>query len=106
MNDDFENQTGPKSRERILERLDKMMAAGRVTETEAARLRAAAEPEQFDEAVRIIRVRHAGARLDAAVEGGQMTREEAEDSLERLKKGEHPRSLRTHLSKLHRGARD
>ncbi len=105
MNDDLENQTGPKSRERVLADLDKMVAAGRVTETEAARLRAAAGPDQFDEAVRSIRVRHAGARLDAAVEGGQMTRAEADDNLERLKKGEHPRSLRTHLSKLHRRSR-
>ncbi len=105
MNDEFENQTGPKSRERILERLDKMVASGRVTETEAARLRAAAEPDQFDEAVRGIRVRHAAARLEAAVEGGQMTQEEAAGYLERLRKGEHPRSLRTHLGKLHRRSR-
>ncbi|MEO8899637.1 MAG: hypothetical protein ABI352_02195 [Candidatus Dormibacter sp.] len=105
MNDGFENQTGPKSRGRILERLDKMMASGRVTETEAARLRAAADEVQFDEAVRSIRVRHAGARLDAVVEGGQMTQEEAAGYLERLRKGEHPRSLRTHLGKLHRRSR-
>ncbi len=102
MNDDLENEKGPKSRARILERLDKMVASGRVTEAEAARLRTAADPDQFDDAVRSIRIRHAGARLEAAVESGQMTREEADGYLERLGKGEHPRSLRTHLSKLHR----
>ncbi len=105
MNDDLENEKGPKSRARILERLDKMVASGRVTETEAARLRAAVDANQFDEAVRGIRVRHAGARLDAAVEGGQMTQAEAAGYLERLKKGEHPRSLRTHLTNLHRRSR-
>lgn len=98
MKDDF--ATGPKSQERILPRLDKMVASGRVTETEAAGLRAAGQPEEFEAAVRSIRLRHAGARLDAAVEGGQMTRQEADGYRDRLAKGEHPRSLRTHLTNL------
>ncbi|MBJ7608865.1 MAG: hypothetical protein JF887_05475 [Candidatus Dormibacteraeota bacterium] len=105
MADDFENPTEPKSRERIVQRLDKMVASGRVTETEAARLRAAAEPDQFDEAVRSIRVRHAGVRLDAAVESGEMTQEEADGYLTRLKQGEHPRGLRSHLGMLRRKSR-
>lgn len=103
MNDDFE--TGPKSQERILARLDKMVASGRVTETEAARLRAAIQPEEFEAAVRSIRLRHAGARLDAAVQGGQMTQQEADGYRDGLAKGEHPRSLRNHLTKLHRRSR-
>lgn len=86
------------------ERLDKMVASGRVTEAEAARLRAAVDTDQFDHAVRSIRVRHAAARLDAAVEGGQMTQGEAAGYLDRLNKGEHPRSLRTHLTNLHRSS--
>lgn len=92
---------GAKSQERILARLDKMVAAGRVTATEAAALRAAVGPDDFEAAVGVIRMRHAGARLDAAVDHGQMTRQEADAYRERLAKGEHPRSLRTHLAKLH-----
>jgi hypothetical protein len=53
-------------RHRLYEALDRMVASGRVTETEAQRLRAAAEPTEFNKAVRDIRIRHAGLKLDAA----------------------------------------
>ena len=102
MADDFEEPIGPKSRGRILERLDKMVASGRVTETEAAQLRAAAGPDQFEDTVRSIRVRHAGARLAEAVERGQMTQEEASGYLTGMKRGDHPRGLRSHLGVLRR----
>ncbi|MFN2568645.1 MAG: hypothetical protein ABR564_03465 [Candidatus Dormibacteria bacterium] len=103
MKEDFE--TGPKSQERILARLDKMVASGRVTEAEAAGLRTAVQPEEFEAAVGSIRLRHAAARLDAAVEDGQMTRQEADGYRDGLAKGEHPRALRTHLTKLRRRSR-
>jgi len=69
MNED--HQLGARARERLLEQLGRMVETGRVTETEAARLRAATDSDEFDDAARDIRVRHAGAHLDAAVEGGQ-----------------------------------
>jgi hypothetical protein len=94
------NQIGPGRREKLLEGLDRMVESGQVTETEAARLRTAADPDEFENAVRGIRVRHAGAKMDAAVEGGNMTQEEANANLARLEAGEHPRSLRAHLRKL------
>jgi hypothetical protein len=47
-----------------------------------------------------IRARHARARLDAAVEAGQMTPAEACANMERIPKGEHPCSLRAHLRKI------
>ena len=98
MNED--HQLDAKGRERLLKQLDKMVASGRVTETEAARLRTAAGSDEFDSASRDIRVRHARAQLNAAVEGGQMTQEEADAHLEGLKRGEHSRSLRAHLRRL------
>jgi hypothetical protein len=88
-------------RDRLLGRLDKMLDAGRVTEEEARRLRVAADSEDFDEAVREIRLRHAAERLDEALDDGRITPEEAATFRERLKNGEDPRFLRG----LRRGAR-
>ena len=99
MNDDGDSHTGPVNRDRLIERLDNMVETGQVTETEAARMRGAG-PSEFENAVRAIRVRHAGARLDAAVGAGQMSQEEADAYLERMKNGEHPQSLRAHLRRL------
>jgi hypothetical protein len=81
------------SRERLLERVGKMLQAGRITAAEAERLRCAAGSSQFSEIVCEIRVRHAGARLDEAVEDGRLTREEANVLLGRLEDGEQPRFL-------------
>jgi hypothetical protein len=97
---DEDHPFGAEGRARLIKQLDKMVESGRVTETEAARLRAAGDSDEFDDAARDIRVRHAGAHLTAAVEGGDMTQEEANAHLESLKDGEHPRSLRAHLRKL------
>jgi hypothetical protein len=90
----------PKNRERLLERLDHMLGSGQVTAEEATALRAATSAEDFEAAVVRIRTRHARARLDAAVEAGQMTEAEANANLEQLHKGEHPRGLRAHLRKV------
>lgn len=97
--------TNSKRRKRLLQQLDRKVGSGRVTEQEAGRLRAAGGPGEFDQAVRDIRVRHAGARLDAAVADGSMSLAEADDLLERLRNGEHPRSLRAHLHGLRPGVR-
>jgi hypothetical protein len=78
--------------ERLPERLDKMVAAGRITDEEAERLRAA-EPGQRDDIVREIRLNHARAKLGGAVEEGRLTQGEADDILGRLAKGERPRFL-------------
>jgi len=98
--DDLGDQADPKTHRRLLERLDHMVESGRVTEGEAARLRAATGPGEIERAVGAIRLRHAGARLDAAVADGDMSREEADGFLERLRNGEHPRGLRSHLAQL------
>ena len=71
-----------------------MLETGRVTVEEAERLRRTADTEDFDEAVRDIRLRHATERLDAAVEDGSISPQEAAALLERLKRGEDPRVLR------------
>jgi hypothetical protein len=77
-----------------------MVRARQVTEEDATDLRAATSAEDYEAALVRIRTRHARARLDAAVEAGQMTQEEASANLEQLKKGKHPRGLRGHLRKL------
>jgi len=105
MGDDLEKKMDTKSRKRLVERLDSMIGSGRVTEDEAGRLRAADGPAEFDDVVRDIRVRHATARLDAAVDDGGMSREEADGFLARLRNGEHPHELRGHLAKFRRRPR-
>jgi hypothetical protein len=95
-----DHQLDAKGRERLLKQLDKMAASGRITETEAAQLHAASDSTEFDQAARDIRVRHAREHLNAAVEGGQMTQQEAHSHLEGLKRGGHSRSLRAHLRSL------
>lgn len=100
-----ENEVEWGRRDRLLPRLDQMVESGRLTATEAERVRAASELSEFNSAVRAIRVRHAGLRLDAAVEDGSLTRADADGLLDRLSRGEHGRFLRAHMRKLHRGNR-
>src|SRR5579864_9180673 len=78
----------------LLARLDKTVTAGRITEDDAARLRAAAESGDLDAEALRIRLGHARARVDAAVENGAMTRDEADLLLARVADGETPRGLR------------
>jgi len=94
---------GNKRHKRLLEQLDKMVRSGRVTEQEAAALRATSSADAFEEVLQGIRVRHASARLASAVGDGSMSQGEADGFLLRLEKGEHPRSLRAHLGKLRPG---
>ena len=100
MDEDLENQTDGSRRQRLLQRLDRMVESGRVTDRDAQRLRAAATPGEFDETVQDIRLRHAGTRLTSAVADGAMPQEEADDLLERLRRGEHSWSLRARLRSL------
>lgn len=88
---------------RLIKGLDQMVRRGRVTPAEAHTVRAARDPDQVDAAVVGIRVRHATAKLEAAVDKGAMTREEADNVLGRLRAGEHPRGLRARLDQMLRG---
>ncbi|HEX4125979.1 MAG TPA: hypothetical protein VHX67_00220 [Acidimicrobiales bacterium] len=83
--------------DRIIERLDAMVASGRLTAQEATRLRATAGTPEFDEAMAAIRARHAQVHTDAAVAAGTMSAEDAASSLERVRDGEHSRQLRRHI---------
>ncbi len=105
MDDDTQGATSAKRRERIVATLDGMVESGRLTPDEADRLRAAAEPGEFDTALRSVRVRHAGATLDAAIEDGNLSHEDADAILDRLRKGEHSRAIRAHLRSLLAGGR-
>jgi len=84
----------------LVKGLDRMLKSGRVTESEAAELRAASDPATFEELLQNLRVRHATEKMNAAVVGGYMTQEEANTNVKRLQNGEHPRSLRAHLAKI------
>ncbi|HVA09700.1 MAG TPA: hypothetical protein VNG12_23495 [Acidimicrobiales bacterium] len=105
MSDDREIETGPRKRSQLVKGLDRMVASGRVTESEAEQLRATEDSGEFETAIRDIRVRHAGAKLTAAVEGGHMTQEEADANLERLRSGDHMQSLRAYLRRILPGDR-
>jgi hypothetical protein len=83
--------------ERIIQQVDKMVNSGRITEEEAARLRATEGTADFDAAVADIRARHAGNHMESAIDRGEMSREEADGYLERLRGGEHPEGLRARL---------
>jgi polyhydroxyalkanoate synthesis regulator phasin len=78
---------------RVLQHLDRMVSAGRVTAEEAERLRGAGDVAAFDAALAEIRTGHAGPDLDAAVADGQLTQPEADELLDRLRRGEHSPGL-------------
>jgi polyhydroxyalkanoate synthesis regulator phasin len=85
--------------ERIIEQVDKMVRSGRITEEEAARLRATEGTADFDAAVGDIRARHAGTHMETAIADGEMSQGEADGYLQRLRDGEHPAGLRARLRK-------
>jgi polyhydroxyalkanoate synthesis regulator phasin len=90
--------------DRILRQLDKMIASGRITEEEAAALRAAEGTEDFDRAVGTIQARHAESHMNQAVAAGDMTQDEADAYSERLRQGDHPKGLRARLTNHKRRA--
>src|SRR6266498_1736095 len=94
MNEHPDRHTTHRIPARLLERLETLVEAGRVTDEEAERLRVAAASGELDEGVRQIRLGHARATIGAAVEDGRLTQDEADASLERLHNGEDPRFLR------------
>lgn len=79
---------------RLDERLDKMLAAGRLTDEEAQRLRSATTADGREEVARAIQLRHARARIDEAVENGSVAEAETTALVERLESGEDLRFLR------------
>jgi polyhydroxyalkanoate synthesis regulator phasin len=87
--------------QRMMERLDAMVANGRITAEEAAQLRAAEGTPAFDDVVARIRARHAQAHTDPAVADGRMSREEADGLLERVLAGEHSTELRKEVRGTH-----
>jgi hypothetical protein len=83
--------------DRIVEQLEKMVASGRITEDEAAHLRAAQGTSEMGTVMGEIRARHASPHLESAVRAGEMSREEADQQLGLIKTGEHPKGLRARL---------
>jgi hypothetical protein len=90
--------------ERIVEQLDNMVAAGRVTSEEAARVRATAGTPEFHAALGAIRARHAQVHTDDGVAAGRLSREEADTALHRIRDGEHSADLRAHIRGTDRGS--
>jgi polyhydroxyalkanoate synthesis regulator phasin len=85
--------------DRIITQLDKMVQTGQMTADEAQSIRNAEGTPEFEEALLDVRLRHAATRLDGAVADGEMTREEADGQLQRLRDGEHPKGLRARLGR-------
>jgi hypothetical protein len=105
MDDTEENIWPGKEEQRILQQLDRMVSAGRITPAEAERLRAADNIDAFQSVTGGIRARHAGASLDEAVADGHLTQPEADDLMHRIRRGEHDPGVRKQLrqcGKLHR----
>lgn len=84
---------------RVPRRLDKLVASGRLSAEEANRLRSG-EPREIEETVIGIRVRHAGARLEAAVAAGEISQAEADAVLDRLRLGDHSAEVRARINRL------
>jgi polyhydroxyalkanoate synthesis regulator phasin len=87
--------------QRMMERLDAMVANGRITADEAGQLRATEGTPAFDGVVAGIRARHAQAHTDPAVADGTMSQEEADHLLERVLAGEHSTELRKQVRGPH-----
>jgi polyhydroxyalkanoate synthesis regulator phasin len=87
--------------QRMMERLDAMVANGRITDEEAARLREAEGTPAFDEIIAQVRARHARAITEPAVADGTMRQEEADHLLERVLAGEHSTELRKQVRGTH-----
>ena len=97
MNPDQANGLDAKRRAQIVAGLDRMVVSGRMTAVEAERIRTAADPGAFEEALRAVRVRHAREQLGVALDDDQLPQEAADEVLERLGKGEHSSTLRAEL---------
>jgi hypothetical protein len=81
------------SGEQLVARIEKMLAAGRITEDEAARVRAA-ETGTIDDVVREIQLRHAREWRAAAVAEGRVSERDAAEALDRLERGDDPDAIR------------
>jgi polyhydroxyalkanoate synthesis regulator phasin len=86
---------------RMMQRLDAMVANGRITAEEAAQLRATEGTPEFDEVVARVRARHAHAHTAPAVAEGSMSQEEADHLLARVLGGEHSTELRKQVRGQH-----
>jgi hypothetical protein len=80
--------------ERLAARVEKMLAAGRITADEAERVRAAPNTGDLDAVVDEIRRRHAAEWAAAAVANGRITDEEASEILAALERGDDVQSIR------------
>jgi len=88
---------------KILAQVHAMVAAGRITQEEAANLRSATGSDEFDRAMGAIRARHASAHIESAGASGEMAQDEGEQYLAELRNGGHPKGLRARLVKHRRG---
>ena len=86
---------------RVPRHLDRLVASGRLTPQEAARLRAG-DPAEIDAAAAEIRLRHTRAVLDMAVDEGAIGRLEADSLLDQLRSGEPAADLRARINRLRR----
>jgi len=91
MNEDLGDSAHRRTDVDVTKRVDRMLAAGRITKEEADRLRSAADADELEALIRDVRSRHASARLDAEVAEGRMSADEAAAALQSLASGGHSR---------------
>lgn len=86
--DELEAALDAVAADHLAERLDEAVDAGRLTEDQAERLRAAAEAGELAEVGREVFLEHLAARLDERVAADDLTREEADEILADAEAGE------------------
>lgn len=83
------------------QQLAHMQATGKLTAEEVLALETG-NPDQEETVMRGVRARHAAARLEAAVDAGTVSEEEAADLIQQVSHGGHSRQLRARINKLAR----
>ena len=83
------------------QQLAHLRATGKLTTEDVLALESG-DSEQNDTVMRGVRARHARARLEAAVDAGSVSEEEAADLIQQVKHGYHSRQLRARINKLAR----
>jgi hypothetical protein len=86
------------------QQLTHMQTSGKLTPEEALAM-GSGDSKEREAVMRGIRVRHASARLDAAIAAGAISKEAAADLIQQVKRGEHSSALRTRINKLTRQGR-
>ena len=93
MDADPDNDARQRRDARFVERVPQMVDAGRLTEEEAAEVRAASESGAPDGVAQVMRLKHGRERIQEALRDGVVDQDEARELLQRLESGADPQFL-------------